>query len=277
VRLPRISVITPSLNQGMFIEDAILSVARQGYADCEHIVVDGGSTDETLTILRRYPHLRWVSEPDNGQSDAINKGLRMATGDLVAWLNADDYYLNQALTMIGQFAASNSDLDIVYGDCLFVDHSGQLLRRKTGHNFDTHILLYYGCYIPSTATFFRRRLIEEGRYLDTQYQMCMDYEYFVRLAAAGKTYGYLSRPLAAFRWHGSNVSLQREKSRRERLQIQQTWSKLKLPVIGYDILAYTFLAKRLALKLLNGNYWTELEACRHRGENTRWFASGYCA
>src|ERR1700743_3653163 len=89
----KISIITPSYNQGQFIEDAIRSVLDQGYPDFEHIVIDNCSTDGTLDVLRRYPHVRWVSEPDGGQSAALNKGLRLSTGDVLAWLNCDDFYL----------------------------------------------------------------------------------------------------------------------------------------------------------------------------------------
>lgn len=97
--LPLVSIVTPSLNQGSFVEEAIRSVLAQDYPNVEHIVVDGGSSDETLEIVRRYPHLRWMSEPDEGQSDALIKGFGEARGDVLAWLNADDYYVPGAFRM----------------------------------------------------------------------------------------------------------------------------------------------------------------------------------
>src|SRR5688572_1037654 len=95
--LPLVSIVTPSLNQGRYLDEAIRSVQGQDYPRLEHVVVDGGSTDETLDVLRRHPHLRWVSEPDGGQSDAVNKGFRLARGEIFGWLNADDYYLPGAV------------------------------------------------------------------------------------------------------------------------------------------------------------------------------------
>src|SRR5712692_521613 len=122
----KLSVVTPSYNHADFIEDALQSVKGQNYPSVEHIVVDGASTDETCDILRRYSgrpgweHLRWISEPDKGQSDAINKGFRMSRGDLVAWLNSDDYLLPGSLQAIAQYAAAHPDVDVVYGDSIFV-------------------------------------------------------------------------------------------------------------------------------------------------------------
>lgn len=277
--LPKISIVTPSFNRAEYLEDAILSVLEQGYPNFEHIVVDGGSCDNTVAVLQRYPHLYWVSEPDKGQSDAINKGFRMASGDLIAWLNDDDYYLPGALDAIGQFATCNSDADVIYGDSLFVDQAGRFLRVKKEHHFAFFTLLYCGCYIQSTATFFRRRLIEGGLALDLTYRVCMDYEYFVRLAATGKTFRYVSRPLGAFRWHESNRSLDAEERRGECLRIRKMWSKLKLPDKAYDTLAYIIWANRIGSKVLNGGYWNELKARRYRGIDTRWFHSraGGCA
>ncbi len=274
MRLPRISVVTPSLNQGRFIEHAVLSVARQVYPDVEHIVVDGGSTDETLAVLARYPHLRWISEPDNGQSDAINKGFRIATGDLVVWLNADDYYLPGALQSIGHFAAEHPEVDIIYADCIHTDEDGKLLCLRGGHPFDPDVLLYWGCYIDSNTTFFRRSVVDEGLLLNIEYRVCMDFEYFTRLAGKGKIYGYLRRPVAAFRWHGSNSSLSVERRRTERLLVQRTWSQMKLSPHGYDALARLYRFKRAWLKLLCGTYWAELRMRRFRGEGTYWFNSG---
>jgi len=269
--LPKISIVTPSLNMGGFIEDAILSVVKQGYPNFEHIVVDACSGDNTLAVLRSYPHVRWVSEPDEGMSDALNKGFRMATGDLVGWLNADEYYLPDAFHAVGRVAMDNPGADILYGDSIFVDEEGRLQRAKTAHEFSFPILLYYGCFIPTDATFLRRHFIEEGFFIDTNYRVVMDFEYFVRCAASGKHFKYINRLLGSFRWQGSNLSLQGEKRRKERLLVQRTWSKLKLPDRGYDALAEVGRLYHGVLKLMNGNYGVELKVLQSVGSETRWF------
>jgi glycosyltransferase involved in cell wall biosynthesis len=258
---------------GRFIEDAILSVVKQGYPNFEHIIVDACSRDNTLAVLRSYPHLRWVSEPDGGQSDALNKGFRMSTGELVGWLNADEYYLPGAFHAVGRSAMDNPGAEILYGDSIFVDEEGRLQRAKKGHEFNFTELLYYGCFIPTDATFLRRHFIEEGFFIDTNYRVVMDFEYFVRCAASGKHFKYIDRLLGSFRWCGSNLSLQSEKRRKERLLVQRTWSKLKLPDRGYDAMAEMGRLYRIALKVLNGNYCGELRALQWRGSETRWFRS----
>src|SRR5579862_3094597 len=138
---PDLSVITPSYNCAEFIEDALQSVARQERVAVEHIIVDGASTDGTADIVRPHPGLRWVSEPDRGQSDAINKGFRLAAGELVGWLNADDYYLPGSLAAIAEAGRQHPEADIIYGDCVFVDGEGRLLRSKVEHSFDRGILM----------------------------------------------------------------------------------------------------------------------------------------
>jgi glycosyltransferase involved in cell wall biosynthesis len=200
-------IITPSFNQGRFIRDCIESVRTQTAVETEHIVVDGCSKDETVNILREYPHLQWISEPDDGQSDGINKGFCRATGDWPMWLNADDYLLPGALTQVQNFAAAQAEAEVIYGDCVFVGESGKTIRRKFEHRFDFNVLLFYGCYIPSTSTFYRRSVIEGGLLLDRAYKVCMDFEYYLRLAHKGIQFEYVPRPLACFRWHGANVSV----------------------------------------------------------------------
>jgi len=271
--LPNISIVTPSLNHGRFIEDAILSVAKQGYPNVEHIVVDGCSEDNTLSVLRSFPHLRWISEPDKGLSDALNKGLEMASGELVGWLCADEYYLPGALHAVAKLCRANPGTDIFYGDSIFVDAHGRLQRAKTAHEFSHVILLYYGCFILTDATFFRRGLIEAGFLFDCNYRVVMDFEYLVRLASSGKQFKYTNRLLSAFRWHGSNLNLQATKRREERLLVQRTWSRMKLPDRGYDALAEAGRSYRVFKKILNGNYLRELKVFGSRGSETRWFRS----
>ncbi len=218
----KISIVTPSFNIGRFIEDAILSVLKQGYDNFEHIIIDGGSTDNTLEVLEKYPHLIWTSEPDNGQSDAINKGFRRATGAIVAWLNADDYYLPNAFSTIASFHEKNPKADLVYGDYNMVDSDGRIMRVMKETGFNLNILLYYRCYVPSTSLFFKRRIIDDGLLLDTSYSNSMDLEYYVRLAKLGYSFYHIPHTLASFRWTGTNKSLDRSNLwlERERILLQ---------------------------------------------------------
>jgi glycosyltransferase involved in cell wall biosynthesis len=214
----KFSVVTPSLNQGQFIRDCIESVRAQSGVAWEHIVIDGCSRDGTLEILKSQPHLQWVSEPDKGQSDAINKGFRQATGDWVMWLNADDYLLPDALRKVAAHAEAHPEADVIYGDCDFV-RDGVVVHRKREGDFDYNMLLFYGCYIPSTgATYYHRRVVDAGYLLDTDCKVVMDYEYYLRLADAGFKFRHLPAPLACFRWHGNNVSVVHEARR-----IEERW------------------------------------------------------
>jgi len=137
--------------------------------EVEHIVIDACSTDETVSVLKEYPHLNWVSEPDKGQTDAINKGFRKATGDWLMWLNADDYLLPETLEKVVACAATLPETDVIYGDCRFVDEQGNPLRDKKEGAFDFNTLLFYGCFIPSTATFYRKQVLDRGLFLDDSY------------------------------------------------------------------------------------------------------------
>jgi glycosyltransferase involved in cell wall biosynthesis len=218
------SIVTPSFNQGRFLSDCLQSVADQRSADIqvEHIVVDACSTDETMALLESRSDLLWTSEPDNGQTDAINKGFRRASGEWLMWLNADDFLLPGALEKIRRFALRHTQSEVIYGDCRFVDADGRTLRHKKEGGFDLMMLILYGCYIPSTATFFHRSIIDRGLFLDPRYRNCMDLEYFVRLAGTGVHFEHLPEILAAFRFHDSNVSFKfAQRRKQEKLQIQR--------------------------------------------------------
>lgn len=218
----KFSIVTPSFNQGRFIRDCIESVRSQAGVDWEHLVVDAGSTDGTLDVLRAYPHLKWTSEPDRGMSDGINKGFLRAQGEWVMWLNTDDYLLPGALERVAAHAAACPDAGVVYGECLYVDENKQVLRRRKDHSFDPNVLLFYGCYIQSTSTFIRRQIIGAGHLLDLRFRNCMDFDYYLRLSFAGYRFSFMPVPLAAFRWHESNTSTQyAERRLQERAQIQR--------------------------------------------------------
>ncbi len=174
----------------------------------EHIVTDAGSTDETLDVLKRYPHLKWTSEPDRGMSDGINKGFLKATGDWVMWLNCDDYLLHGALEKVADFIRQHPEADVVHGDCIYVEEDKAPIRRKYDTPVDEWDFLFVGCCIPSTATFYRRDIIEVGHLLDVNYRNCMDWEYYLRLMRSGYHFGYIPEALAGFRWYAESTTQQ---------------------------------------------------------------------
>lgn len=231
--MPKFSIITPSYNQGRFLPDCIESVLSQSGVEVEHIVIDACSTDETLGVLKAHPHIQWVSEKDKGMSDGINKGFLKATGDWMMWLNCDDYLLPGVLRKIADHIENNPQADVVHGDCLFVNEDKSLIRRKYDHPVDEKMLLFVGCYIPSTSTFFRRSIIDSGNLLDVHYRVCMDWEYYLRLMRGGFRFSYIPEVIAGFRWHGSNTSVLQVRRRieealmlqREHIAIQKmpTW------------------------------------------------------
>jgi hypothetical protein len=185
---PRITVITPSLNQGRFLADCISSVLGQNYPNLEYIIIDGGSTDGSLDLIRRYqPHLAyWVSEPDAGQSDAINQGFRRATGDLVAWLNSDDFYLPNALAMAAQSYLSRPAAPFYFGNGYRVDQAGQLKRphfQQWPYRFNRQALIFGLNYIMQPATFINRHYLKQPDMLDSQLHYGLDTDLWLRLSA----------------------------------------------------------------------------------------------
>ncbi len=258
----KISIVTPSFNQGAFIEDAIKSVLAQGHPDFEHIVVDNCSTDNTAHVLARYPHLKVICEPDKGQSDALNKGFHVATGDIVGWLNADDRYLPLCFYYIVNAFVKNPEYDVIYGDYHLVDVEGDLIRERKEIGFDLFLLKYlHVLYIPSTTTFFHRRIFDQWIALDVDYHYAMDYDFFLRLALRGYRFVHIPRMLADFRWHEdakSQKQMVRQKEEMERsllrhdaflAGIEDSWR----PLVRH-LLMLMARAKRSVLKFVCGAY-----------------------
>jgi hypothetical protein len=175
-----VSIVTPSFNSAPFIERTIQSVLRQDYAPIEHIVIDGGSSDGTAEILARYPHLRWVSEPDHGQSDALNKGFRIARGHIVGWLNADDTYNPGAIREAVAFLEHHPEVALVYSHCSIIDETDRVLYTLAAPAFDLRRELV-AHNLPQPTNFFRRGALAEVGYLDTSLHYVMDWELYLRL------------------------------------------------------------------------------------------------
>ncbi len=208
-KYPKISIITPSYNQGQFLEETILSVLNQDYPNLEYLIIDGGSSDNSVEIIKKYEkHLAyWVSEPDKGQADAINKGFSKCTGDILCWLNSDDVLKSDSLQLVSDFFLLNRDIDCIIGDLEIINERGGLLVLKKSVPFDFKMHLYTACLIPQPATFFTRKVWQETGELDYRLNYQMDYEYFLRMADKGFNFALLRKPLAQFRLHENSKSI----------------------------------------------------------------------
>ena len=196
-----VSIITPSFNQARYLEQTIQSVLGQDYPSIEYIVVDGASMDASVEIIKKYADKLawWVSEKDSGQADAINKGLSRATGEIVAWLNSDDYYLPGAVTAAVKVFEDNPDVLLVYGNMLAVDESGSLFNTLSYKQLTLQDLLCFQI-IGQPAVFFRRSTLERTGTLDSTFHFLLDHHLWIRIAQQGKIL-HVNQTWAAARYH----------------------------------------------------------------------------
>lgn len=198
---PLISIVVPSFNQGRYIEQTITSVLGQNYSNFELIVIDGGSTDQTLEIIDRYARSisYFVSEPDRGQADAINKGFREAKGDILAWLNSDDMYLPCTLSKIANVFGKSTEPKLVYGGCLHFREKKSEAHGVMPIDFDEELLTYYD-YIIQPSTFWTRSLWEKAGELNEFYHYVLDWDWFIRASKICK-FTAIQEYLSIYRLH----------------------------------------------------------------------------
>jgi len=203
-KLPLISIVTPSFNQAKFLRQTMESVLTQDYPNIEYIVIDGNSTDGSQEIIRDYQEqlAYWESIPDEGQTDAINKGFAKASGKYLAWLNSDDVYQPGALSEAVDYLESQPDVGMVYGDCTFIDANGRVIGRFPAAQTDYERLRRGYVHIPQQASFFRRDLWQKVGPLDPSFYFAMDYDLWVRLAREAPLVYLPGHVWASFRLHG---------------------------------------------------------------------------
>jgi glycosyltransferase involved in cell wall biosynthesis len=204
---PKISVVTPCFNSIHTLRETIDSVAAQDYPRVEHLVMDGGSTDGTLDVLRSYPHLNWVSEKDEGHYHAMDKGTRMASGEVVAILNADDCYRPGVLGKVAAAFEQHADWDALFGDIVFVDGQGHEIFRRMEAGFDPQIIRF-GLNVVNHQTLFLKKevYLRLGGYRYREFKNCCDYEYVMRLVKAGCPIGHVPVFIVNYRYHDHGQS-----------------------------------------------------------------------
>ena len=203
---PRISVIVPSYNSGPFLREALTSALDQDQPPFELLVQDGGSTDDTLDILRSFgERVAWVSQPDGGQADAINKALARASGDVVLLLNADDVILPGSLAAAAAAFQQDHDLAFAYGDFDMIDSSGAIIRAYRSSPYSWERVYAHGCYIFIGSLFVRRQVLADLGGYDASLRACMDFDLLLRLDAAGRS-THLGRTIGRLRMHGASKS-----------------------------------------------------------------------
>ncbi|NOH00680.1 MAG: glycosyltransferase [Chloroflexi bacterium] len=235
--LPLVSIVTPSFNQAHFLEATIRSVLEQDYPNIEYIVIDGGSTDGSVDVIKKYAsafaqtavpggeRLRrsihyWVSEPDKGQTDAINKGFAKAAGEILAWLNSDDTYNPNAVSEAVNFLAANPDVAMVYADCNFINEDGRVIGKFASRQTDYQKLRRGYVHIPQQTMFFRAKYWKELGPLDPTFYFAMDYDLWVRIARRAPIKYLPGRTWANFRIHtSSKTHINDERGWKEMLRV----------------------------------------------------------
>lgn len=255
----KISVVTVSYNQAQFIEDTIKSVLNQDYPEVEYIVIDGGSTDGSADIIKKYSDRLafWCSEPDGGQTDALRKGFAKATGDILCWINSDDQLEPGALSEVAAFFEQNPNARVVTGDHIKMNEQGVPIKLHREIPFNRFIWNYTYNYTAQTSTFWKRDLYEEVGGMDTDYNMGMDTNLFARFSEV--THMHKTKELwSRFRLHGQQkTALFDERSRLERRRILERYAGNQ-PVALEKLCRVIARCMRIALRLVTGCYWARL-------------------
>jgi len=270
-----LTVVTPSYGYAHYLRDAIESVAEQQGITVEHVIQDGASTDGTVELLEELDELvDWVSEPDQGQSDALNRGIARARGRWIAWLNADEFYLPGGLAALVR-EGDRTGADVVYGDTLFSDGDGRLTRLLPEHRFSPFVLKSYGCFI-STVSCIARTSALGAEPIDASMRRMMDWDLYLRLLSEQAAFRHVRTPVGVFRAHDTRVTATEQRGFFQRLNRGDGFGR------EYDMVRERYGAMRMrraghlahgALKLADGAYARQARARKLHGADLRWWTS----
>ncbi len=204
-----ISIITPVLNRVQFLEKAILSIKNQDYPHIEHIIMDGDSTDGTLDIIKKYEgkyNMKWFSEKDNGLYNALNKGFKIAKGDILCWLDSDDVYLSGTIKRVVNVFQKNPDIDVVFGNILISDENDKIINHIKHTDFDINVLIYLGMNLNPQATFWKKSLHDKIGGLNEGYRLSADRDFFIRMGLSGAKFYHIKKLLSIYRFHVEQIT-----------------------------------------------------------------------
>lgn len=254
-QLPRISVVTASYNQANFIEQTILSVLDQNYPNLEYIIMDGGSTDGTVDVIKKYESrlAYWTSEKDNGASDALRKGFEHATGSIMAYLNSDDYYMPGALHHVAE-KFTRTGADVVFGDMYWVDIQGNVRAERRQTPFTRLGFLYGGSDFSQPSTFWSKDIYCKSGGFDPSFQFAFDMDLFGRFMANGAKFVFTRRFLSSFRMHDAQKThLINEVGRSETRKIRQRYARFAAKSMPGIVLRNVARVQRIAWYIRQGD------------------------
>jgi glycosyltransferase involved in cell wall biosynthesis len=240
-----ISIVTPTFNSSKYLQQTIDSIQRQRLQSFEHIVIDGMSTDGTVEILKKHSHIKWISEKDTGQSEALNKGFRMATGEILAWQNADDLYTDHAFEVVAEYFRKNPSIGLVYGDYQLVDEKGGWICDVHPPKWNRW-LFEHGRFVPLQPTvFWRRSVYEKVGELDPSLHYCMDVDFFSR-ASRHFEFSYIPELLGQFRIHDQSKTQNYSNYRKVLAEYRHVLSR-NFKYSAFDTILFFMFQKRKRL------------------------------
>ena len=269
---PRITIVTPSFNQGKFLEETIKSVLNQNYPNLEYFIVDGGSTDNSINIIKKCAEKIdwWVSEPDQGQSDAINKGFQKAKGDWLCWVNSDDILLPDALEKVAKASNANSDVDVITGNVIYIDENDFIVRCVRVPRMRWFFYRRSVGYFTAPAVFFKKELYEKVGGLDIKLHYSMDIDLWHKFRLEGAKIYHIKEYLGGFRVHKSSKTGPRMLGTKKYFEHPETTliRERYIPKVSKNIVRlFRFMYK--LWQVVNFNYfkgWLDLR----RWKNKRW-------